>query len=100
MHGPSTARAIKHFNYPGDSDRAGKIATRLLRFMDPYLGDRSFLAADHATIADLACYSYVAHAPEGGISLEPYPHVQAWLKRVEALPHFFPMPALPIPAAA
>jgi glutathione S-transferase len=100
MHGPSMARAIKHFNYPGDSDRADKIAARLLRFMDLHLADRGFLAADHATIADLACYSYVAHAPEGGISLEPYPHVQAWLKRVEALPHFFAMPALPIHEAA
>jgi glutathione S-transferase len=100
MHGPSMARAIKHFGYPGDGDRAAKIAARALRFMDAHLADHSFLAADHATIADLACYSYVAHAPEGGISLEPYPHVQAWLKRVEALPHFFAMPALPIPEAA
>ena len=36
---------------------------------------------------------YPAHAPEGGVSLEPYPHVRAWLARVEALPGFVGMPA-------
>jgi len=41
----------------------------------------------------LACYSYVAHAPEGGIALDPYPHVQAWIARVQALPGFVAMPA-------
>jgi glutathione S-transferase len=56
-----------------------------------------FLAADHPTIADLACYSYVAAAPEGGISLEPFPAIRAWLKRVEALPGFRGMPAWPAP---
>ena len=69
---------------------------RLLRFMDGHLGDRTYLAADHPTIADLACYSYVAHAPEGGISLDGYPVVGAWLRRIEALPQFVPMSACPL----
>ena len=60
---------------------------------------RDFLAAEHATIADLACYSYVAHAPEGGIPLGEYTSVLAWLRRVEALPHFKPIPPSPIPAS-
>jgi glutathione S-transferase len=62
------------------------------------LAGRAFLAHDAATIADLACYSYVAHAPEGGISLDPYPNIRAWLARVEALPGFVPMPRSPVPA--
>jgi glutathione S-transferase len=61
--------------------------------MAGHLAQRQYLAAEHPTIADLACYSYIAHAPEGGVSLEPYPHIRAWLKRVEALPRFLPMPA-------
>jgi len=65
--------------------------------MDEHLSGRRFLAADHATIADLACYSYVAHAPEGGIALDGYASVLSWLRRVEALPHFKPIPPLPIP---
>jgi glutathione S-transferase len=44
------------------------------------------------TIADVANYSYIAHAPEGNVSLEPYANVRSWLARVEALPGFVPMP--------
>jgi glutathione S-transferase len=97
MHGPATARMVTQFNSQGDLPRAKQIASRLLNFMNEHLKDRRFLAAEHATIADLACYSYVAHAPEGGIPLGEYPSVLAWLRRVEALPHFKPIPPSPIP---
>ena len=39
----------------------------------------------------MACYAYVALAPEGNVSLQDYPRVRAWLARVEALPGFVPM---------
>jgi glutathione S-transferase len=92
MHGPAIARMIALFDLPDDPARAARIAARVLAFMDGHLADRAFLAADHVTIADLACYSYVAHAPDGGVALEPYPAVRAWLARVEAQPWFRPMP--------
>ena len=44
----------------------------------------------------MAHYSYVAHAPEGNVTLEPYPHVRAWLARIEALPGFVPMVKSPV----
>lgn len=100
MHGPSIARLIAQFGLKDDPARAERISERVLGFMDGHLADRSYLAADHPTLADLACYSYVAHAPEGGIPLEPYPAVRAWLARVEALPFFKPMPRSPIPVRA
>ena len=31
-------------------------------------------------------------APDGGISLEPYPAVRAWLARMAALPGYLPAP--------
>jgi glutathione S-transferase len=68
--------------------------------MDGHLAERRYLAAERATLADIACYSYVAHAPEGGVSLAPYPAVRAWIARVEALPGFIPMPASAIPEQA
>lgn len=100
MYGPAIARMALQWGMPGDPVRAKAIAERLLRFMDEHLGGRSYLAADRPTLADVACYSYVAHAPEGGIPLEPYPAVRAWLSRIEALPRFKPMPRSPIPAPA
>ena len=92
MHGPAIARMIALFDFPDDPARAVRIAARILTFMDAHLKDRAFLAADHITIADLACYSYIAHAPDGGVDLQPYLAVRAWLARVEARPWFRPMP--------
>jgi glutathione S-transferase len=99
MYGPAIARMVAQWNMEGDPVRAVAIAGRLLAFMEAHLGGRAYLAAEHPTIADLACYSYVAHAPEGGIPIDAYPSVQAWFRRVEALPNFKPMPASPIPPA-
>src|ERR1700722_2354907 len=90
--GPATARMVTQWNLPGSLPWAKQIAARLLPFMNEHLKSRKFLAAEHATIADLACYSYVAHAPEGGIPIEEFTSVLAWLRRVEALPHFKPIP--------
>jgi glutathione S-transferase len=68
--------------------------------LDPYLANRSFLVGEAPTLADVALYSYTAHAPEGGVSLEPYGNVRAWLARIEALPGFVPMRRTPTPFAA
>ena len=48
----------------------------------------------------IANYTYTAHAPEGNVSLEPYPNVRAWLGRIEALPGFVPMMKSPVGLAA
>jgi glutathione S-transferase len=96
-HGPAQARGIVQWNWAGERAAANAIAANLLRFMEQHLAGRSFLALGHPTLADLACYGYIAHAPEGGISLDAYPNIRAWLKNVEALPHFKRMPDLPIP---
>lgn len=96
--GPCAARAIAQWGAPGDPAAAGQIALRLFGFMEAHLRRRDWLAAGHATIADLAHYAYVAHAPEGGIGLQEFPAILAWLARIRSLPHFSPMPALPHPA--
>jgi glutathione S-transferase len=90
-NGPNMARVLKLFKRPGDHGAAVAIAGRFLPMLDGQLAARRFLVADQPTIADVAIYSYVAHAPEGDVSLEPYPHIRAWLERVEALPGFRPM---------
>jgi glutathione S-transferase len=94
-YGPAMARLMTLWGAPGDSAQVDAISSRVLKFMNAHLEQRSFLALDHPTIADLACYAYVAHAPEGGVSLAPYPAVQAWLRRIEQLPNFTAMPASP-----
>lgn len=68
------------------------IALELLGQMEQHLQGRAWLVGEHPTIADLALYTYTAHVPEGGVSLEPYPALRAWLARIEALPGFLDMP--------
>ena len=96
-YGPGSARLYTLWSRPGDMAQAVEIAGDLFRFMEGHLAAGGFLAGESATIADLACYSYVAHAAEGRISLEPYPAVRAWIQRVEGLPSFKPMPASKVP---
>lgn len=67
-------------------------ANELLQQMDSHLASQAWLAGEGPTIADVALYTYTAHVPEGGISLEPYPAVRAWHARIEALPGFVDLP--------
>lgn len=97
-HGPALARRIAQWRDSGDRQRAIETAGRLFQFMNAHLADMPYLAAAHPTLADLACYSYTAHAPEGGVSLQPFAAIRAWLRRVEALPGFQAMPSSPLPA--
>ena len=99
-YGPATAGLVTLFGAKLDYERAKAIAAQLYAVLDQYLATRAFLAGKEATIADIAIYSYTAHAPEGGVSLEPYPNVREWLARVEALPGFIPMKRSPLPRAA
>lgn len=101
-YGPASARMTSLWQLKGEVDieLAATIAAKLLRVMNAHLADRNWLATAQPTIADLACYSYIAHASEGRISLEPYPAVRTWLKRVEALPKFRPMPTSVAPSAS
>lgn len=99
-YGPAAVRAATLFGIPCDVPAATRTAERLLLVMEATLGATSFLVGAEPTIADVAAYSYVAHAPEGRLSLAPYPQVQAWLARIEALPGFVAMPRTPVPAAA
>lgn len=92
-YGPAAARLVTVFNAPRDHEAAKTIAARLFEVLEQELQGRRWLVGEHATIADVAGYSYIAHAPEGGVSLKPYPNIRAWLNNVRALPGFVAMPA-------
>jgi glutathione S-transferase len=95
-YGPATARLITVFGAKSDPAEIIPRAHAILRLIDAELRSHAFLVGGSPTLADVACYSYVAHAPEGNVSLGEYPHVRAWLERIEALPGFVAMPATPV----
>jgi glutathione S-transferase len=88
--GPALARVAVLFNRPREAAPL-ELATRLFQLMDRQLAQQNFLAGATPTIADVALYTYTAHAPEGGAVLEPFKNVCAWLARVEALPRVVDM---------
>ncbi len=91
--GPATARLITVFGASLDADVANTVATKVLTRLEVYLEGRDWLVGDRPTLAEVAIYSYVAHAPEGNVSLEPYPNVRRLLSAIETLPGFVPMQA-------
>lgn len=89
--GPAAARLVNVFGATLDHDNAKAIAHDLFKDLDKHLEKRAWLVGDHATIADVANYTYIAHAPEGDVSLKDYPNILNWLSHVETLPGFVPM---------
>jgi len=86
--GPAAARLITIFNAGFNAEEVIARAHGILAIIDAELNAGDWIAADHPTIADVALYSYIASAPEGNVDLSAYGNVNAWLKRVEALPGF------------
>lgn len=98
--GPAAARLVTVFKAPLDHDRCKAIANALFSVLETHLAATRFLAGKDPTIADVAVYSYAAHAPEGGVALDGYANLRAWIGRVEALPGFVPMQRTPLADAA
>ena len=94
--GPAAARVVQLFKRNDDCTPLIARSNQLLAVMEQQLAGEPWLAGAQPTLADIANYSYIALAPEGNVSLEPYPNVRAWLARIEALPRFLPMPASPV----
>lgn len=98
--GPAAARLINVFNAPLDAAFCKTVAERVLGKLEAHLEGRDFLVGSAPTIADVAIYSYVAHAPEGDISLAPYANVRRLLANIEGLKGFKPMPVTPVGLSA
>lgn len=90
--GPAASRLINVFNAPLDMEFCQGVAEKFLSKIESHMDGREFLVGNEPTIADVAIYSYTAHAPEGGVSLDPYPNVRRLLNNIASLPNFVGMP--------
>lgn len=98
--GPGAARLITIFNAGFNAEEVIARAHAVLALIEAELDGREWIAADHATIADLALYSYVARAPEGNVDLSAYANVNTWLARIEAIPGFVEFGKTPVGLSA
>lgn len=92
----SVIGALRHWTMTGklarrlpqlvEAKRAGSLDT--LALLDRELAQRPFIAGSDYTIADISIFAYASRAEEADLSLEPYPHLRAWIARVESQPRF------------
>lgn len=71
-----------------DKDKAERTATRLLQIMNEHLQMQQWLECNRLTIADIACFPYLACAEDSQLNLTPYTSVVAWLDRIRSLPGY------------
>jgi glutathione S-transferase len=94
--GPAAARAIMLFGAGFNAEEVIARAHGVLKLIDDELAGKSWIAAAHPTVADVALYSYIVRAPEGNVDLSDYGNVTAWLERIEALPGFVAFVSTPV----
>jgi glutathione S-transferase len=90
--GPARARLITVFGASYNPEEVIAYSHVWLKMINQELAGSTFLLGSEPTIADVSAYTYIAHAPEGNVSLDDYANIRAWLARVEALPGFVGMP--------
>ncbi len=92
----SVIGALRHWTMTGklarrlpqlvEAKRSGSLNT--LALLDRELAQRPFIAGPDYTIADISIFAYASRAEEADLSLDPYPHLRAWIARVESQPRF------------
>ncbi|MDA8360836.1 MAG: glutathione S-transferase family protein [Gammaproteobacteria bacterium] len=102
-YGTSRARARllkmqSEFARSGEWSEIARLTRAALQTLEGQLRHNDWLAADHVTIADVACYPYTAlldqdtAALPDGFSVADYPAIRAWFRRMEGLPGHVPLP--------
>lgn len=93
------ARLVEMLLRPGDLPSLQKAGIKALRELEAALFEQrlrgeGFLAGEKPTIADIACFPYVALAPDGSVTLDPYPSIRLWMRAIRSLPGFIEMPGI------
>jgi glutathione S-transferase len=71
---------------PDDTPKGPSV--QALKLLEVHLGENDFLVGGSYTLADLALYGYVHCGHEGGLDMDRFPAVQAWLQRVTEQPGY------------
>ena len=64
---------------------------KALAVMEKQLSITPFLTGDVLTTADISLYGYTHVAHEGGFDLKVYPHICAWIDRIQKSPNYIDM---------
>jgi len=64
------------------------LAEAALTFIDGALAGRDWLVGDTCTLADIGCWGRMVFMAEGGLEIARWPRVEAWSRRLQAMPGF------------
>ncbi len=67
----------------------------LLGIFDQHLAQQQWLASASPTIADIACFPYIALAGDAQLSLDKFAHVRRWLRDFQQLKGYVSMAGMP-----
>jgi glutathione S-transferase len=67
---------------PASVQTARQRAISILQFFEDTIGDRPYFTGDTFTVADIVAGTLVPSAAMFGISLDPYPGLNAWIDRL------------------
>jgi len=67
-------------------DRYVNETGRLYAVMNKRLSDRTFIAGNNYSIADIAAYPWIVPYERQGQKLEDFPHLQRWFEAIKARP--------------
>lgn len=101
----SSARLATTFFFDFDLEKCQTGGHRLLRVLDEHLWFQEkqqlewLCGGVHPSLAEIACFPYIALSEEGGISRQEYAAVRRWIDRVKRIPGFTVMPGI-FPAGA
>lgn len=85
------ARLKYKFNANVDWDLAKQKSILVLGILDQHLDRRDWLELSKPTIADIACFPYVALANEGKIDTSQYKNIIKWINNIKKLPGYIGM---------
>ncbi len=92
--GPMDARAYFKFKLDININKAHEKSNAILTMINNHLANKEWLELNRATLADIACYPYIALAHEGKVSLEPYLNIKKWITNIKNLPNYISMPGI------
>lgn len=96
----SAARLHDALGYDLDIDVARSNARAAFRVLDDHMTlqhreGQAWIVGDQPTIADIACFPYVALSGDGGIGHEEFPALRNWMRAFRRLPAFDPISGVP-----
>jgi glutathione S-transferase len=94
-HGVGLARNHHAFRRSVDIEPVTRRARAALDVLERQLRERDWLELARPSLADVACYPFVAVLDDARLDVTEWPRVSAWAARIEALPGFIAMPRFP-----